>query len=162
MQGGRSGSGQNTFMALRKSLYVCRKAAFLYLDRGASGNMAEYQLLSAAGIRNYPGICYGIRDTEKRRKSVGCWEKVSENSDKIRGVFRKAAKRVYPAGIFLLAAAAGIFVLSRKPGKELRITCLDIGQGDGIVLEIPDGGVSLWTAEAATRKIQPSINFCLI
>ena len=72
---GGSGSGQNTFMALRKSLYVCRKAAFLYLDRGASGNMAEYQLLSAAGIRNYPGICYGIRDTEKRRKSVGCWEK---------------------------------------------------------------------------------------
>ena len=109
-------------------------------DRGFRkyGRAFSYYLLLASGIILAYVMASGIQKKEENQLAVG--KKVSENSDKIRGVFRKAAKRVYPAGIFLLAAAAGIFVLSRKPGKELRITCLDIGQGDGIVLEIPDGG----------------------
>jgi len=110
----------------------------------------SYYLLLASGIILAYVMASGIQKKEENQLAVG--KKVSENSDKIRGVFRKAAKRVYPAGIFLLAAAAGIFVLSRKPGKELRITCLDIGQGDGIVLEIPDGGVFLMDCGSSNKK----------
>ena len=110
----------------------------------------SYYLLLASGIILAYVMASGIQKKEENQLAVG--KKVSENSDKIRGVFRKAAKRVYPAGIFLLAAAAGTFVLSRKPGKELRITCLDIGQGDGIVLEIPDGGVFLMDCGSSNKK----------
>ena len=110
----------------------------------------SYYLLLASGIILAYVMASGIQKKEENQLAVG--KKVSENSDKIRGVFRKAAKRAYPAGIFLLAAAAGIFVLSRKPGKELRITCLDIGQGDGIVLEIPDGGVFLMDCGSSNKK----------
>lgn len=110
----------------------------------------SYYLLLASGIILAYVMASGIQKKEENQLDVG--KKVSENSDKIRGVFRKAAKRAYPAGIFLLAAAAGIFVLSRKPGKELRITCLDIGQGDGIVLEIPDGGVFLMDCGSSNKK----------
>ena len=110
----------------------------------------SYYLLLASGIILAYVMASGIQKKEESQLAVG--KKVSENSDKIRGVFRKAAKRAYPAGIFLLAAAAGIFVLSRKPGKELRITCLDIGQGDGIVLEIPDGGVFLMDCGSSNKK----------
>lgn len=110
----------------------------------------SYYLLLASGIILAYVMASGIQKKEENQLAVG--KKVSENSDKIRGVFRKTAKRAYPAGIFLLAAAAGIFVLSRKPGKELRITCLDIGQGDGIVLEIPDGGVFLMDCGSSNKK----------
>ena len=110
----------------------------------------SYYLLLVSGIILAYVMASGIQKKEENQLAVG--KKVSENSDKIRGVFRKAAKRAYPAGIFLLAAAAGIFVLSRKPGKELRITCLDIGQGDGIVLEIPDGGVFLMDCGSSNKK----------
>ena len=110
----------------------------------------SYYLLLASGIILAYVMASGIQKKEENQLAVG--KKVSENSDKIRGVFRKAAKRAYPAGIFLLAAAAGIFVLSRKPGNELRITCLDIGQGDGIVLEIPDGGVFLMDCGSSNKK----------
>ena len=110
----------------------------------------SYYLLLASGIILAYVMASGIQKKEENQLAVG--KKVSENSDKIRGVFRKAAKRAYPAGIFLLADAAGIFVLSRKPGNELRITCLDIGQGDGIVLEIPDGGVFLMDCGSSNKK----------
>lgn len=110
----------------------------------------SYYLLLASGIILAYVMASGIQKKEENQLDVG--KKVSENSEKIRGVFRKAAKRAYPAGIFLLAAAAGIFVLSRKPGKELRITCLDIGQGDGIVLEIPEGGVFLMDCGSSNKK----------
>ena len=63
---------------------------------GTSGNMAEYQLLSAAGIRNYPGICYGIRDTEKRKKISWLLGKnrVRETRNKFRGVGSRTVKGV--------------------------------------------------------------------
>lgn len=98
----------------------------------------------------------------KRRKSVGCWEKVSENSDKIRGVFRKAAKRAYPAGIFFWQLRQGFLSF---PGNLERSSELPVWISDrvtGLCWKFRMEEFSLWTAEAATRKIQPSINFCLI
>lgn len=35
---------------------------------------------------------------------------------------------------------AGICILGCHPAKDLKITCLDVGQGDGIVVETPGGG----------------------
>ena len=110
----------------------------------------SYYLLLAAGMILACAISSGIQKKEENQLSAG--KKVSENSDKIRGLFRMAAKRVCPAGIFLLVASIGILVLSWKSGKELRITCLDIGQGDGIVLEIPDGGAFLMDCGSSNKK----------
>lgn len=44
------------------------------------------------------------------------------------------------AGIFLAYGICFCFLLPR-PVQELRITCLDVGQGDGIVMECEDGTV---------------------
>lgn len=112
-------------------------------------SISYYQLLASGIILAYV-MASGIQKKEENQLDVG--KKVSENSDKIRGVFRKAAKRAYPAGIFLLVASIGILVLSWKSGKELRITCLDIGQGDGIVLEIPGGGAFLMDCGSSNKK----------
>lgn len=43
-------------------------------------------------------------------------------------------------GIVILTAAAGVLLLGYRSHGELKITCLDVGQGDGIVLETPQGG----------------------
>ena len=110
----------------------------------------SYYLLLASGIILAYVMASGIQKKEENQLAVG--KKVSENSDKIRGLFRMAAKRVCPAGIFLLVASIGILVLSWKSGKELRITCLDIGQGDGIVLEIPGGGAFLMDCGSSNKK----------
>ena len=57
------------------------------------------------------------------------------------------------AALFLLAAlSAGILVLSWKDRGGLRITCLDVGQGDGIVLEMPGGGVFLMDCGSSSQK----------
>lgn len=110
----------------------------------------SYYFLLAAGMILACAISSGIQKKKENQLSAG--KKVSENSDKIRDLFRMAAKRVCPAGIFLLVASIGILVLSWKSGKELRITCLDIGQGDGIVLEIPDGGAFLMDCGSSNKK----------
>lgn len=38
----------------------------------------------------------------------------------------------------VLLACLGILALGRKPGNGLQITCLDVGQGDGIAVETPE------------------------
>lgn len=57
------------------------------------------------------------------------------------------------AAFFLLAVlSAGILVLSWKDRGGLRITCLDVGQGDGIVLEMPGGGAFLMDFGSSSQK----------
>ena len=57
------------------------------------------------------------------------------------------------AAIFLLTAlSAGILTLSWKDRSGLRITCLDVGQGDGIVLEMPGGGAFLMDCGSSSQK----------
>lgn len=46
-------------------------------------------------------------------------------------------KLPFAAGILLLPCA--VFLLHRFPDSHLLISCLDVGQGDGIVLELPYG-----------------------
>lgn len=41
--------------------------------------------------------------------------------------------------ILIFSAAAGVFLLGYQPHRVLKITCLDVGQGDGIVVETPKG-----------------------
>lgn len=47
---------------------------------------------------------------------------------------KKAVCRI-AAGIFL---AAGILILGYHPAGKLKVLCLDVGQGDGILVETPD------------------------
>ncbi|MDC7289813.1 DNA internalization-related competence protein ComEC/Rec2 [Blautia schinkii] len=42
--------------------------------------------------------------------------------------------------IVILTTMAGVLLLGYHSHGELKITCLDVGQGDGIVLETPQGG----------------------
>lgn len=54
-------------------------------------------------------------------------------------------------GGFLCAAALlGYLVLWRLPSGELRVTFLDVGQGDAIVAELPQGGVMVVDAGLAS------------
>ena len=126
----------------KKSVCFAGKLPFVP-GSGASGNMAEYQLLSAAGIRNYPGICYGIRNTEKKKKISWMLEKKCPRTRTKSEECSGSCKRAYPAGIFLLAAAGGIFVLSRKPERSSELPVWISDRVTGIVLEIPEGGVFL-------------------
>lgn len=61
----------------------------------------------------------------------------------------KMEKRSHYSVICLLLVFLAVLVLGHKPGEKLRITCLDVGQGDAIVVEaentwnlLIDGGSS--------------------
>lgn len=110
----------------------------------------SYYLILAAGIILAYVMISRIWNKEETRLSVG--KNVSGGSDRVFSLLKRLRRQACPTGIFLLAAALGIFVLSWKPEKELRITCLDIGQGDGIVLEIPEGGVFLMDCGSSNKK----------
>ena len=69
----------------------------------------------------------------------------------VKGMFHKI--KAYTAAISLsVILAAGILVLSWKDRSGLRITCLDVGQGDGIVLEMPEGGAFLMDCGSSNQK----------
>lgn len=93
-------------------------------------SLAYYGLLAA-------GIGAGLL-AAKKIKDDGRWK----------GLLRRAAS----LAVCGMLVAAGIFVLSYQPRKELRITCLDIGQGDGIVVEIPEAGVFLIDCGSSNKK----------
>lgn len=60
--------------------------------------------------------------------------------------------RAVAALAFSAALCLGILTLAFQDRRELRITCLDVGQGDGIVLEIPGGGAFLMDFGSSSRK----------
>lgn len=60
--------------------------------------------------------------------------------------------RAVAALVFSAALCLGILTLAFQDRGELRITCLDVGQGDGIVLEIPGGGAFLMDFGSSSRK----------
>lgn len=62
---------------------------------------------------------------------------------------KKRTGRIFLCSIVMLA---GILILSWHPQNKLRITCLDIGQGDGIVLELPEKGVFLMDCGSSNKK----------
>ncbi|MDO4272780.1 MAG: DNA internalization-related competence protein ComEC/Rec2 [Eubacteriales bacterium] len=52
---------------------------------------------------------------------------------------KKDSKRKLLALGSVFLFAGGILLLAPFPSKELRVTCLDVGQGDGCVIELPEG-----------------------
>ena len=48
--------------------------------------------------------------------------------------------------------ALGIFTVSWQSRGDLRITCLDIGQGDGIVVEVPDSGTFIVDCGSSNKE----------
>lgn len=66
--------------------------------------------------------------------------------------WRRMAWRALPGAVSGIFLAFGILILSWRQEDGLRITCLDIGQGDGIVLEVPEGGVFLMDCGSSSKK----------
>ena len=81
------------------------------------------------------GMAATVRITGKRRKLA------PERAGRRKAVF-----------VFTAAVIAGILVLSFHDRRELRITCLDVGQGDGMVLEMPGGGAFLMDCGSSSQK----------
>lgn len=67
-------------------------------------------------------------------------------------LFKKYRSRILACGILAAFLGSGIFMLSWKTQKELRITCLDVGQGDGIVVETPGKQVFLIDFGSSNKK----------
>lgn len=70
----------------------------------------------------------------------------------LKGFLQGLLRRGLPVAVCSLTVAAGIAVLSWQPRQSLRIACLDIGQGDGMVLEMPDSGVFLMDCGSSSKK----------
>ncbi len=70
-----------------------------------------------------------------------------------RTISKKIEKRGGRSVICLLFVCAAVFLLGYRPREELRITCLDVGQGDGIVVEA-DNRWNLLIDGGSTNKSQ--------
>lgn len=70
-----------------------------------------------------------------------------------RTISKKIEKRGGRSAICLLFVCAAVFLLGYRPREELRITCLDVGQGDGIVVEA-DNRWNLLIDGGSTNKSQ--------
>ncbi|MDO4340912.1 MAG: ComEC/Rec2 family competence protein [Eubacteriales bacterium] len=66
-------------------------------------------------------------------------------------VKRKTERRM-AAVVCSLGICLGIFILSFRPPGKLTITCLDVGQGDAIVLETPRGQHFLADCGSSNKK----------
>jgi competence protein ComEC len=55
----------------------------------------------------------------------------------------RLVRRGVALGLLALAVGIAVWPLARSPDGRLRITVLDVGQGDAVVLEMPDGRVIL-------------------
>ena len=88
-------------------------------------------------------LAAAVRITRKQKKQG--------KQKTVKGMFHKI--KAHTAAISLsVILAAGILVLSWKDRSGLRITCLDVGQGDGIVLEMPEGGAFLMDCGSSNQK----------
>ncbi len=145
--------------------------SFLYMDRRNAKDMADYFLLYSAYNRNFSGT--GDKKAQKeptgeergkvfpvskiQKPYSGLWDSCRFSGKWNFCAFLENAKRAsdhLPGCYGILAAflGSGIFVLSWKMQKELRITCLDVGQGDGIVVETPEKQVFLIDFGSSNKK----------
>lgn len=95
-------------------------------------------------------VYYGLLMTVTVAPGLTCRKQPEKekNGDKKRAVFRRIAAACLTAVILL----ADIFVLTYRPCPFLRIICMDVGQGDGILLETPEGGHFLIDCGSSNRS----------
>lgn len=60
--------------------------------------------------------------------------------------------RFLPRGICVMVVCVSIFVLGFRQKNLVSITCLDIGQGDGIVIQIPGGKTVMVDGGSSSKK----------
>ena len=94
-------------------------------------------------------LAAAVRITRKQKKQSK--HKFRGKQKTAKGIFHKIKGQTAVMLLFVILAA-GILVLSWKDRSGLRITCLDVGQGDGIVLEMPEGGAFLMDCGSSNQK----------
>ena len=72
---------------------------------------------------------------EQLRKKKAVCEETELSGERSEAGWRKLYAIRITAGIFL---AAGILILGYHPAGSLKVICLDVGQGDGILVETPE------------------------
>ena len=97
--------------------------AYLELEPGIS------HLLLAYGI---PLIIYGIWALRRSKKGSG-------EEPRIGSTPLSARKLVYAACIFFILIACTLFYTAQTGERQLEVVFLDVGQGDAIFIETPDG-----------------------
>lgn len=72
--------------------------------------------------------------------------------EKHRDLPRRKARSLFPGGITAGLLILAVCILGWRPARGLRITCLDIGQGDAIMVETPEGQNFLIDGGSSNKK----------
>ncbi len=107
---------------------LCRLAGKLPWCTWIGGQPELWQIL---GYYGFLFLALFLGKTAMKRRKKG-----TEN--KHRGKILRHFPGKLEMGMLLLVCL-GVFILGWRSEKNLKITCLDVGQGDGIVIETPEG-----------------------
>lgn len=110
---------------------LCRLAGKLPWCTWIGGQPKQWQILVYYGLLLL-ALFWGKKAVDRRKE----WENGRKEEKPERKKWHFPGKT--EVGMVLLICL-GIFILGRKPEEKLKITCLDVGQGDGIVIEAPKG-----------------------
>lgn len=76
---------------------------------------------------------------------------VETRGAKSKGIRKRARLLVYPGMFFCLFA--GVWLLGYRGKAELSVTCLDVGQGDAVVITTEDGGAYLCDGGSSSESL---------
>ena len=114
--------------------YLCSLAGKLRWSTWIGGEPEIWQILVYYGILItvlFMGQCVKIQ-IQKEKESSQRKEKSGEKEKTVRW---KLCTLRMAAGTLMIA---GILILGFHPAGDLKVTCLDVGQGDGILVETPE------------------------
>ena len=77
-----------------------------------------------------------IKEPMRREQKAGMKSELSSRDKRIPGKIQRKLRTVRAAAGALMIT--GILILGFHPAGDLKVTCLDVGQGDGILVETPD------------------------
>ena len=77
-----------------------------------------------------------IKEPMRREQEAGMKSELSSRDKRIPGKIQRKLRTVRAAAGALMIT--GILILGFHPAGDLKVTCLDVGQGDGILVETPD------------------------